>query len=148
MYGIRKNWQLKYKANFRYMYFFYNKTGIFNVVYKQVKKSFKERYTSYITCANTCSLKTSLKKTKSVAFYESHPVRAKIVTHGHILEQVSYFQYLRCEIPCAYDKEVENKLHCYQTICETIQRPMRRETDRNTIKILYSNGNTSIVTQN
>jgi hypothetical protein len=25
---------------------------------------------------------------------------------------------------------------------------MRRETDRNTIKILYSNGNTSIVTQN
>jgi hypothetical protein len=96
--------------------FFYNKTGIFNVVYKQVKKSFEDRYTSYIICANICSLKTSLMKTKSVTFYESHPVRGKRITHRHILEQVSYVQYLTCEISCAYDKDVENKLHCFQAV--------------------------------
>jgi hypothetical protein len=67
-----------------------------------------------------------------VVLYENHLVRAKIVTHGHILEQVSSFQYLRCEISCAYGKYVENKLHCYQAIGETIQRAMRGEIQTQT----------------
>jgi hypothetical protein len=60
---------------------------------------------------NTYNLKMSRKKAKMISFWGSHPVRTKIVIDGHILEQVSHFQYLRCEISYAYEKDVESKLH-------------------------------------
>jgi hypothetical protein len=51
---------------------------------------------------NTYNLKTSLKETKNMAFWGSHPVRKKMVTEGYIVEQMSctnfIFLYIHCLI--------------------------------------------------
>ena len=50
-------------------------------------------------------------KTKVMAFRGKYPVRTKIEVNGNILEQVSSFNYLGCEISPAVDYDVKNKLN-------------------------------------
>jgi hypothetical protein len=59
---------------------------------------------------NTYNLKMPLKKTKTIAFWGSHRARTKVINEGHILEQVSHFWCLGCEISYACEKDVESKL--------------------------------------
>jgi hypothetical protein len=47
---------------------------------------------------NMYNLKVPLKKTKTNAFWGSHPARTKVVNEGHILEHVPHFWCLGCEI--------------------------------------------------
>ena len=50
-------------------------------------------------------------KTKVMAFRGKYPVRTKIEVNGNILEQVSSFNYLGCEISLVVDSDVVNKLN-------------------------------------
>lgn len=63
-----------------------------------------------------------------MAFKGKNPVRSKILVNGNILEQVSHFNYLGCDISFKYEKDIEKKVNRFQMICGTIGRTLGRKT--------------------
>jgi hypothetical protein len=41
------------------------------------------------------------------------------------MEQVENFDYLRCDVPYSYDKDLEEKLSRFQQMCETTRRMIK-----------------------
>lgn len=78
------------------------------------------------------NLKISTRKTKVMAHKGKHPVRSKVVIENKILEQVSYFDYLGCNVSYDRDKDIENKLNKFQLICGTINRTLQNKTRKDT----------------
>lgn len=62
----------------------------------------------------------------------SDPVRSKIVVNNDIVEQVSSFNYLGCEMTYGYSNDVEQKLNKFNHICGTISRHLKNKTRKDT----------------
>ena len=70
-----------------------------------------------------------------MAFHGKYPVRTKICINDNILEQVTTFNYLGCDIGFDDDNDVKKKLHRFQMICGTIRRTLgKRVTPETQIK--------------
>lgn len=75
-------------------------------------------------------IKISKEKTKVMAFCGKSPVRTKIVVDNKIIEQVSSFNYLGCEI--GHDEDTNKKLSKFQSVCGIIHRTMKNKTRKET----------------
>lgn len=93
-------------------------------------------YRLYQIC-KVYNLEISEKKTKVMAFKGKFPVRSKIVINGNIIDQVSHFNFLGCDISYEYENDVDNKLHKYQRMCGTIHRQLGNKTTRETKMKFY-----------
>ena len=67
-----------------------------------------------------------------MAFLGSNPIRTKIVIEDQVLEQVSHFKYLGCDITYDEDKDIINKVNTFQRICGTIRRTLKNKTRKET----------------
>jgi hypothetical protein len=56
-----------------------------------------------------CNFKISSKKTRVMAFKGKNPISLETVLDYQILELISHFNYLRCNISYNYDKDIDNK---------------------------------------
>lgn len=83
------------------------------------------------------NLTISANKTKIMAFKGKNPVRSKIIVNGNILEQVSHFNYLGCDISFNYEKDIEKKVNRFQMICGTIGRTLGRKARKETQMKFY-----------
>jgi hypothetical protein len=82
------------------------------------------------------NMKVSTSKTKVMAFWGKYPRRSKIVVENKIVEQVSHFNYLGCDVTYNEDKDCDKKLHKFQAICGTIRRTLQRKA-RNETQIKF-----------
>jgi hypothetical protein len=71
------------------------------------------------------NLKTSMEKTKIMAFKGKHLVLSKIQIDGKILEKVKQFNYLGCELSLS-EPYVDKKINRFQHICNTIRRHLKK----------------------
>jgi hypothetical protein len=78
------------------------------------------------------NFKISKEKAKVMAFWGNHPVRSKIVLQDQLLEQVSYLNYLGCEISKENDKCIDKKLGRFQMLCCTVHRTLKNKTRKET----------------
>ncbi|KAJ4447044.1 hypothetical protein ANN_09033 [Periplaneta americana] len=62
---------------------------------------------------------------------------SKIIVNGNILEQVSHFNYLGCDISFNYEKDIEKKVNRFQMICGTIGRTLGRKARKETQMKFY-----------
>ena len=79
---------------------------------------------------NAYNLRISKKKTKVMAHRGKFPVRSKIVVEDQILEQVSHFEYLGCNVSWDVDRDIEKKVNKFQSICGTINRTLQNKTTK------------------
>ena len=77
-------------------------------------------------------------KTKIMAFQGRNPVRSKIIIEDSILEQVSHFQYLGCDITYKHDQDVDKKIQKFQAVCGTIKRTFKNKVRQETQLRYYS----------
>jgi hypothetical protein len=49
-----------------------------------------------------------------MAFEGKHPRRFKIVIDNNVIEQVSHFNYLGCDVSYKYDADLQIKLNKFQ----------------------------------
>jgi hypothetical protein len=61
-----------------------------------------------------------------------HPRRSKIVIDNKIMEQVSHFNYLGCDVSYNYDADLQIKLNKFQYMCGTIKRTLTNKTRKDT----------------
>jgi hypothetical protein len=81
---------------------------------------------------NQYNFKISLEKTKIMAFWGKHPIQSKIVLQDQSLEQVSYLNYLGCEISKENDRDIDKKLERFQMLCGSIHRTLKKKTRKET----------------
>ena len=60
------------------------------------------------------------------------PTLSNIIIEGKVLEQISNFNYLGCDISFDVDKDIQNKVNRFQHICGTINRTLKNKTRRET----------------
>lgn len=78
------------------------------------------------------NLKISLTKTKAMGFLGTRHLRTKIVIEDKIIEQVSSFNYLGCNVSYCENNDVNNKINKFQRMCGTIKRTLSRKTLKET----------------
>lgn len=84
------------------------------------------------------NLKISNHKTKTMAFEGVDHRRCKIVLNNEIIEQVSSFNYLGCNISYLKEQDVKNKMSKFQQMCGTIRRTLKNKTQRSTQLKFYT----------
>jgi hypothetical protein len=57
-----------------------------------------------------------------------HPIRSKIVLQHQPLEQVSYLNYLGCEISKENNRDIDKKLGRFQMLCGPVHRTLKNKT--------------------
>jgi hypothetical protein len=95
------------------------------VITNKKKRSANVRLYIINICTN-CFIKFSVQKAKT--FGGKQLVRIKIIINDAVLEQVSQFTFLGCDLSFDYDSDVENKLNRFQNMCGTIRRTLRNNT--------------------
>jgi hypothetical protein len=66
-----------------------------------------------------------------MAFQVKYPIRSKIILNNKsIIEQVSNFNYLGCNVTYKYD--LNDKLSKFQNICGVIARTLNKKTKKDT----------------
>lgn len=83
------------------------------------------------------NFKISIDKTKIMAFTGKHPTRSKIVIDNKVLEQVSKYTYLGCDISYSEDLDIEKKIGKFQVVCGNISRTLGKQARRETIMKFY-----------
>jgi hypothetical protein len=78
------------------------------------------------------NLEISSNKSKVMAFEGKHPRRSKIVIDNKIIEQVSHFNYLGCDVSYNYDADLQIKLNKFQYMSGTIKRTITNKTRKDT----------------
>jgi hypothetical protein len=64
-----------------------------------------------------------------MAFQGKYPIRSKIILNNKlIIEQVSNFNYLGCNVTYKYDEDLNHKLSKFQNMCGVIARTLKEET--------------------
>jgi hypothetical protein len=64
-----------------------------------------------------------------MAFTEKYPFRSKIILNNKsIIEQVSNFNYLGCNVTYKYDEYLNDKLSKFQNICGVSARELKKKT--------------------
>jgi hypothetical protein len=82
------------------------------------------------------NLKTSIQKTKVMAFKGKFPIITKIITDNNILEEVSHFNYWDNEITYMQEKDMHNKLNKFCSVRGTLGRTSKTKT-RKTNQITF-----------
>ena len=82
--------------------------------------------------AGEYNMKISLKKSKIMAHHGKFPTRSKIVIDNKLIERTNHFNYLGCDITYDRDKDIENKINKFQSICGTINRTLQNKTRKDT----------------
>jgi hypothetical protein len=77
-------------------------------------------------------LETASNKSKVMAFEGKHPRRSKIVIDNKIIEQVSHFNCLGCDVSYNYDADLQIKLYKVQRMCGTIECTVTNKTRKDT----------------
>ncbi|XP_039301198.1 uncharacterized protein LOC120356339 [Nilaparvata lugens] len=72
-----------------------------------------------------------------MAFTGKYPTRSKIVIDNKVLEQVSQYCYLGCDISFKDDSDVERKIGKFQSICGNISRTLGKKARKETIMKFY-----------
>jgi hypothetical protein len=72
------------------------------------------------------NLKISTDKTKIMAFKGKHLVLSKIEIGGSILEKVTQFNYLGCELSLDGEPDFDQKINTFQVICGTIRKHLKK----------------------
>ena len=72
----------------------------------------------------------SIAKTKTMAFWSKEPVWIKIVIDDIVIEQVSHFSYLGCDITFNYDHDIQKELHKLQYICDTLKKTIKAKQEK------------------
>lgn len=83
------------------------------------------------------NLIVSVNKTKVMAFKGKESIRTKIVLQNMVLEQVTRFNYLGCEITYGRDRDITSKIHKFQAICGTINRTFKKKARKETLLKFY-----------
>lgn len=60
-------------------------------------------------------LKYQKRKTEVMAFQANFHIKTKIV--DKVLEVVSHFNYLGCDMLFKYDKDINNNMHEFRSVC-------------------------------
>jgi hypothetical protein len=63
-----------------------------------------------------------------MAFEEKHPRGYKLLVKNKIIEQVSHFNYLACDISSNYDADLQTKLNKFQYMCGTNKHTLTNKT--------------------
>jgi hypothetical protein len=83
--------------------------------------------------SNNYNFNISTTKTKVMAFQVKYPVRSKIILNNKlIIQQVSNFNCLGCNVTYKYDEDLNDKLSKFQNICGVIARTLKKKTRRET----------------
>lgn len=82
------------------------------------------------------NLQISYEKTKIMAFRATDHLRAKIYINNNPIQQQSDFNYLGYIVSYTSNRDVQNKLNKFQTICGTIKRTFKN-CNRQTLLKLY-----------
>ena len=70
-----------------------------------------------------------------MVFKGKFPIRCKVVVEDEVLEQVSHFDFLGCDIGCEHDDK-NKSVKKYQMMCGKMQRTLRNKT-RNDTKMKF-----------
>ncbi|PSN32209.1 hypothetical protein C0J52_24601 [Blattella germanica] len=73
-----------------------------------------------------------------MAFKGRDPIRSKIILENKVLEQVSHFKYLGCDITYSDSIEILNRTHKFQAVCGCINRTLRNKTRKDTQLRFYN----------
>jgi hypothetical protein len=88
--------------------------------------------------SNSYKFNISTTKTKVTAFQGKYPVRSKIILNNKsIIEQVSNFNYLGCNVTYKYVEDLNDKLNKFQNVCGVIARTVKKKTRKETDLKLY-----------
>jgi hypothetical protein len=83
--------------------------------------------------SNNYNYNISATKTKIMAFQGKYPNRSKIISNNKsIIEQVSNFNYLGCNVKYKYDEDLNDKLSKFQKIYGVIARTLKKKTRKET----------------
>jgi dihydroorotate dehydrogenase len=63
-----------------------------------------------------------------MAFTGKNTVKSKIIINDQILQQVTYFKYLVCNISCKHDHVTREKLQALQVMYSTLNRVLKNKT--------------------
>jgi hypothetical protein len=66
------------------------------------------------------NFKISATKSKIMFFNGKHSICSEIILHDAILEQVTHFNYLGCNVTCYYDEDINEKISTFLNIFRTI----------------------------
>jgi hypothetical protein len=84
--------------------------------------------------SNDYNFNISTTKTKVMASQGKYPIRSKIILNSKsIIEQVSNFNYLGCNVTYKYDEDLSYKLSKFQNMCGVIARTLKKETRKENI---------------
>jgi hypothetical protein len=72
-----------------------------------------------------------------MAFQRKHPVRITIIINDLVLEQVSFFKFLACDLSFDYDDDLNNRLSRFQNMCATIRRTLKHRARKNVLLKFY-----------
>jgi hypothetical protein len=76
---------------------------------------------------------TKTKVNKVMAFQGKYPIRSKIILNNKsIIQQVSSFNYLECNVIYKYDEDLNDKLCKFQNIYGLISRTLKKKTRKET----------------
>jgi hypothetical protein len=68
-----------------------------------------------------------------MAFQEKYPIRLKtFLNNKSIIEQVSNFNYVGCNVTYKYDEDLNYKLSKFQNICTVTARTLKTKTRKET----------------
>jgi hypothetical protein len=83
--------------------------------------------------SNINHFKISTTKTKVTAFRGKYLIRSKItLDNNSIIQQVSDFNYLGCNVTYYYDEDLNKRINTFQSTCGVISRMLKRETGKET----------------
>lgn len=83
------------------------------------------------------NLKISTTKTKVLALKGKLPIRNKIVIENQIIEQITNFNYLGCNVGMDRELDINRKISRYQQFCGTITRTLLGKCQRDTLLKFY-----------
>jgi hypothetical protein len=63
-----------------------------------------------------------------MAFIGMNTVKSTLIINDQILQQVTYFKYLVCNISCKHDNVTRDKLKALQVMYGTLNRVLKNET--------------------
>jgi hypothetical protein len=74
----------------------------------------------------------STKETKTMAFHGKYPIRTKILIYNEIIEQVSDFSYLGCDVTYEINNDIQSKLNEFKQICGSITGTLKGKARKET----------------
>lgn len=138
--NILREWQIDDNSGFKIGPQYYLGTLLFaddQIIFGKTENELQISVNRLNETSKKYNMRISSSKTKVMAFKGKYPVRCKIVVNDKIIEQVSNFVYLGCDVSYDRPKDLRNKVNRFQAICGTISRTLRRKARKETMLKFY-----------